>query len=154
MPTVFIPAGPMPSGLPNKEKARVRQEYAQGLIGRDKLLEAESQSYHSAGTCTFYGTANSNQLVVETMGLHLPGSSFVNPGTPLRDALTKAAAVQATRLTDLGENYTPIGHIVDEKAIVNGIVALLATGGSTNHTMHLVAIARAAGIIINWDGYY
>mgnify|MGYP000232825241 CR=1 FL=1 len=153
LPTVFIPAGPMPSGLPNKEKARVRQEYAQGLIGRDKLLEAESQSYHSAGTCTFYGTANSNQLVVETMGLHLPGSSFVNPGTPLRDALTKAAAVQATRLTDLGENYTPIGHIVDEKAIVNGIVALLATGGSTNHTMHLVAIARAAGIIINWDDF-
>lgn len=153
LPTVFIPAGPMPSGLPNKEKARVRQEYAQGKIGRDKLLEAESQSYHSAGTCTFYGTANSNQLVVETMGLHLPGSSFVNPGTELRDALTKAAAVQATRLTDLGENYTPIGHIVDEKAMVNGIVALLATGGSTNHTMHLIAIARAAGIIINWDDF-
>lgn len=153
LPTVFIPAGPMPSGLPNKEKARIRQEYAQGKIGRDKLLEAESQSYHSAGTCTFYGTANSNQLVVETMGLHMPGSSFVNPGTELRDALTKAAAVQATRLTDLGDNYTPIGHIVDEKAIVNGIVALLATGGSTNHTMHLVAIARAAGIIINWDDF-
>ncbi|MEC7689890.1 MAG: phosphogluconate dehydratase [Pseudomonadota bacterium] len=153
LPTVFIPAGPMPSGLPNKEKARVRQEFAQGKVGRDKLLEAESQSYHSAGTCTFYGTANSNQLVVETMGLHLPGSSFVNPGTPLRDALTKAASVQATRLTDLGDNYTPIGHIVDEKAIVNGIVALLATGGSTNHTMHLVAIARAAGILVNWDDF-
>ncbi len=153
LPTVFIPAGPMPSGLPNKEKARIRQEYAQGKIGRDKLLEAESQSYHSAGTCTFYGTANSNQLVVETMGLHLPGSSFVNPGTELRDALTKAAAVQATRLTDLGDNYTPIGHIVDEKAMVNGIVALLATGGSTNHTMHLIAVARAAGIIINWDDF-
>lgn len=153
LPTVFIPAGPMPSGLPNKEKARVRQEFAQGKVGRDKLLEAESQSYHSAGTCTFYGTANSNQLVVETMGLHLPGSSFVNPSTPLRDALTKAASVQATRLTDLGDNYTPIGHIVDEKAIVNGIVALLATGGSTNHTMHLVAIARAAGILVNWDDF-
>lgn len=153
LPTVFVPAGPMPSGLPNKEKARVRQEFAQGKVGRDKLLEAESQSYHSAGTCTFYGTANSNQLVVETMGLHLPGSSFVNPGTELRDALTKAAAVQATRLTDLGDNYTPIGHIVDEKAMVNGIVALLATGGSTNHTMHLIAVARAAGIIINWDDF-
>lgn len=143
----------MPSGLPNKEKARVRQEFAQGKVGRDELLEAESQSYHSAGTCTFYGTANSNQLVVETMGLHLPGSSFVNPGTELRDALTKAASVQVTRLTDLGDNYTPIGHIVDEKAVVNGIVALLATGGSTNHTMHLVAVARAAGIIINWDDF-
>ncbi|MEG3768240.1 phosphogluconate dehydratase [Alteromonas sp. 14N.309.X.WAT.G.H12] len=153
LPTVFIPAGPMPSGLPNKEKARVRQEFAQGKVGRDALLEAESQSYHSAGTCTFYGTANSNQLVVETMGLHLPGASFVNPGTPLREALTRAAAVQVTRLTDLGENYSPIGHIVDAKAIVNGIVALLATGGSTNHTMHLVAVARAAGIIINWDDF-
>lgn len=153
LPTVFIPAGPMPSGLPNKEKARVRQEFAEGKVGRDALLEAESQSYHSAGTCTFYGTANSNQLVVETMGLHLPGSSFVNPGTPLREALTKAASVQATRLTDLTDNYMPIGHIVDEKAIVNGLVALLATGGSTNHTMHLIAVARAAGILLNWDDF-
>ncbi|WP_218310590.1 phosphogluconate dehydratase [Alteromonas antoniana] len=153
LPTVFIPAGPMPSGLPNKEKARVRQAYAEGKVGREELLEAESQSYHSAGTCTFYGTANSNQLVVEMMGLHLPGSSFVNPGTPLRDALTKAAAVQATRLTDLGENYTPIGHIVDAKALVNGLVGLLATGGSTNHTMHLIAVARSAGYIINWDDF-
>ena len=153
LPTVFIPAGPMPSGLPNKEKARVRQEFAEGKVGRDALLEAESQSYHSAGTCTFYGTANSNQLVVETMGLHLPGASFVNPGTPLRDALTKAASVQATRLTDLTDNYTPIGHIVDEKAIVNGLVALLATGGSTNHTMHLIAVARAAGIQLTWDDF-
>ncbi|GBL03335.1 phosphogluconate dehydratase [Glaciecola sp. KUL10] len=153
LPTVFVPAGPMPSGLPNKEKARVRQEYAEGKVGRDALLEAESQSYHSAGTCTFYGTANSNQLVVEVMGLHLPGSSFVNPGTPLRDALTKAAAVQATRLTDLGENYMPIGHVVDAKSMVNGLVALLATGGSTNHTMHLVAVARAAGLIVNWDDF-
>ncbi|WP_137166807.1 phosphogluconate dehydratase [Salinimonas lutimaris] len=153
LPTVFVPAGPMPSGLPNKEKARVRQEFAEGKVGRDALLEAESQSYHSAGTCTFYGTANSNQLVVEMMGLHLPGSSFVNPGTPLRDALTKAAAVQTTRLTDLTDNYTPIGHIVDEKAMVNGLVALLATGGSTNHTMHLIAVARSAGILINWDDF-
>lgn len=153
LPTVFVPAGPMPSGLPNKEKARVRQAYAEGKVGRDELLEAESQSYHSAGTCTFYGTANSNQLVVEMMGLHLPGSSFVNPGTPLRDALTKAAARQVTRINDLGDNYTPIGHIVDAKAIVNGIVALLATGGSTNHTMHLVAVARAAGYIVNWDDF-
>ncbi|MDC0602165.1 phosphogluconate dehydratase [Aliiglaciecola sp.] len=153
LPTVFVPAGPMPSGLPNKEKARVRQAFAQGQVGRKELLEAESKSYHSAGTCTFYGTANSNQLVVEVMGLHLPGSSFVNPGTALRDELTKAAARQVTRLTDLGDNYTPIGHIVDAKAIVNGLVALLATGGSTNHTMHLVAVARAAGYDINWDDF-
>ncbi|MET1218923.1 MAG: phosphogluconate dehydratase [Glaciecola sp.] len=153
LPTVFVPAGPMPSGLPNKEKARVRQAYAEGKVGRKELLQAESESYHSAGTCTFYGTANSNQLVVEIMGLHLPGSSFVNPGTPLRDALTKAAAVQATRLTDLGDNYTPIGHVVDAKAIVNGLVGLLATGGSTNHTMHLVAVARAAGYIVTWDDF-
>lgn len=153
LPTVFVPAGPMPSGLPNKDKARVRQEFAEGKVGRDALLEAESQSYHSAGTCTFYGTANSNQLVVEVMGLHLPGSSFVNPGTELRDALTSAAARQVTRLTDLGDNYMPIGHIVDAKSMVNGIVALLATGGSTNHTMHLVAVARAAGLIINWDDF-
>lgn len=153
LPTVFVPAGPMPSGLPNKEKARVRQDYAQGKVGREELLEAESQSYHSPGTCTFYGTANSNQLVVEMMGLHLPGSSFVNPGTPLREALTQAAAKQVARLTDLGDSYTPIGHIVDAKAIVNGLVALLATGGSTNHTMHLVAIAKSAGYTINWDDF-
>jgi len=153
LPTIFVPAGPMPSGLPNKEKARVRQAFAEGKADREALLEAESQSYHSAGTCTFYGTANSNQLVVEIMGLHLPGASFVNPGTELRDALTDAAARQVTRLTDLGDNYTPIGHIVDAKAMVNGIVGLLATGGSTNHTMHLVAVARAAGIIINWDDF-
>jgi phosphogluconate dehydratase len=153
LPTVFVPAGPMPSGLANKEKARVRQAYAEGKVGREELLEAESQSYHSAGTCTFYGTANSNQLVLEIMGLHLPGSSFVNPGTPLRAALTDAAAVQVTRLTDLGDNYMPIGHIVDAKSIVNGLVGLLATGGSTNHTMHLVAVARAAGYIVNWDDF-
>ncbi|XOV77494.1 MAG: phosphogluconate dehydratase [Aestuariibacter sp.] len=153
LPTVFVPAGPMPSGLPNKEKARVRQLFAQGKVGRDELLKAESESYHSAGTCTFYGTANSNQLVVEMMGLHLPGASFVNPGTELRDALTDAAARQVTRLTDLGDNYTPIGQMVDAKSVVNGLVGLLATGGSTNHTMHLVAVARAAGFLINWDDF-
>lgn len=153
LPTVFVPAGPMPSGLPNKEKARVRQMFAEGKVGRDELLEAESQSYHSAGTCTFYGTANSNQLVIETMGLHLPGASFVNPGTPLRDELTKAAARQVTRLTDLGTEYTAMGEMLDAKSFVNGIVALLATGGSTNHTMHLIAMARAAGFIIDWDDF-
>ncbi|MFT5281761.1 MAG: phosphogluconate dehydratase, partial [Yoonia sp.] len=134
LPIIFVPAGPMPSGLPNKEKARIRQEFAQGKVGREELLDAESESYHSAGTCTFYGTANSNQLVVEVMGLHLPGSSFVNPGTDLREALTSAAARQITRITDLGDNYMPIGHIVDAKAMVNGLIGLLATGGSTNHT--------------------
>ncbi len=143
----------MPSGIPNKEKARVRQLFAEGKVGKDELLESESASYHSAGTCTFYGTANSNQLVVEMMGLHLPGSSFVNPGTALRDELTKAAARQVTRLTDLGTDYMPIGHLVDAKAVVNGIVGLLATGGSTNHTMHLVAVARSAGFIVNWDDF-
>ena len=153
LPFVFVPAGPMPSGIPNKEKARVRQLYAEGKVGKEELLAAESASYHSAGTCTFYGTANSNQLVVEIMGLHLPGSSFVNPGTPLRDELTKAAARQVTRLTDLGTDYLPIGKLVDAKAIVNGIVGLLATGGSTNHTMHLIAMARAAGFIVNWDDF-
>ncbi|WP_019674295.1 phosphogluconate dehydratase [Arsukibacterium perlucidum] len=153
LPFVFVPAGPMPSGIPNKEKARVRQLFAEGKVGKEELLEAESASYHSAGTCTFYGTANSNQLVVEMMGLHLPGSSFVNPGSALRDELTKAAARQVTRLTQLGNDYLPIGKLVDAKAIVNGIVGLLATGGSTNHTMHLVAVARAAGYIVNWDDF-
>lgn len=153
LPFVFVPAGPMPSGISNSEKARVRQAYAQGKATREELLESESNSYHSPGTCTFYGTANSNQLVVEVMGLHLPGASFVNPGTPLRDALTKAAAVQSTRLTQLGDNYLPIGQLVDAKSIVNGIVALLATGGSTNHTMHLVAIAKAAGFEVNWSDF-
>ncbi|SNY41806.1 6-phosphogluconate dehydratase [Arsukibacterium tuosuense] len=153
LPFVFVPAGPMPSGIPNKEKARVRQLFAEGKVGKEELLEAESASYHSAGTCTFYGTANSNQLVVEMMGLHLPGSSFVNPGSALRDELTKAAARQVTRLTQLGDNYLPIGKLVDAKAIVNGIVGLLATGGSTNHTMHLVAVARSAGFIVNWDDF-
>ncbi|MDP4528720.1 phosphogluconate dehydratase [Alkalimonas delamerensis] len=153
LPFVFVPAGPMPSGIPNKEKARVRQLFAEGKVGKEELLEAESASYHAAGTCTFYGTANSNQLVVEMMGLHLPGASFVNPGTALRDELTKAAARQVTRLTDLGTDYQPIGKLIDVKSIVNGLVGLLATGGSTNHTMHLIAVARSAGYLVNWDDF-
>ncbi|PCJ32536.1 MAG: phosphogluconate dehydratase [Moraxellaceae bacterium] len=153
LPAVFVPGGPMPSGLPNKEKVRIRQLYAEGKVGRDELLKAESASYHSAGTCTFYGTANSNQMMVEMMGLHLPGSSFINPNTPLRDALTKSATEQVLKYTAMGDDFRPIGHMIDEKAIVNAIVGLMATGGSTNHTMHLVAIAKAAGIIINWDDF-
>jgi phosphogluconate dehydratase len=151
LPMIFVPAGPMPSGLPNKEKATVRQRFAEGKATRDELLEAESASYHSAGTCTFYGTANSNQMLMEVMGLHMPGSAFVNPNTPLRDALTVAATEQALRITHLGDDYRPIGRTVDEKAIVNAMVGLAATGGSTNHALHLVAIARAAGLIIDWD---
>ena len=151
LPTVFVPAGPMESGLPNKEKARVRQLHAEGKVGRDELLEAEAASYHSRGTCTFYGTANSNQLLMEMLGLHLPGSSFVNPGTALRSALTEAAAARAVAITHAGGSPTPIGELVDEKAIVNACVGLLASGGSTNHTLHLVAIARAAGIQLTWQ---
>lgn len=151
LPTVFVPAGPMESGLPNGEKARIRQLYAEGKATREELLEAESASYHSRGTCTFYGTANSNQLIMEVLGLHLPGASFVNPDNPLRDALTDAAATRAVQITRQGGEYTPVGEIVDEKAVVNACVALLASGGSTNHTMHLVAIARAAGIELTWD---
>jgi phosphogluconate dehydratase len=153
LPVVFVPAGPMVSGLPNKEKARIREEFAAGRIGRDELLAAESESYHSPGTCTFYGTANSNQMLMEFMGLQLPGGSFVNPGTALRDELTAEAVRAVLRITDLGDHYTPIGEIVDEKAIVNGIVGLLATGGSTNHTLHLVAIAAAAGVVIDWNDF-
>ncbi|MDN5500819.1 MAG: phosphogluconate dehydratase [Shewanella sp.] len=153
LPMLFVPAGPMKSGIPNKEKARIRQQFAQGKVDRAQLLEAEAQSYHSAGTCTFYGTANSNQLMLEVMGLQLPGSSFVNPDDPLREALNKMAAKQVCRLTELGTQYTPIGEVVNEKSIVNGIVALLATGGSTNLTMHIVAAARTAGIIVNWDDF-
>ena len=153
LPMLFVPAGPMKSGIPNKEKARIRQKFAQGQVDRAELLEAESASYHSAGTCTFYGTANSNQLMLEVMGLQLPGSSFVNPDDPLREVLSKTAAKQVCRLTEMGTQYTPIGEIVNEKSIVNGIVALLATGGSTNLTMHIVAAARAAGVIVNWDDF-
>lgn len=153
LPALFIPAGPMRSGITNAAKSAVRQRFAQGKASRDELLEAESASYHSAGTCTFYGTANSNQLLVEIMGLQLPGSSFVNPDDPLRDALTKYAAQLSTKITALGRDYRPLYEIVDEKSIVNSIVGLLATGGSTNHTMHIVAYARAAGIIVNWDDF-
>jgi phosphogluconate dehydratase len=153
LPVIFVPGGPMPSGVPNKEKARIRQLYAEGKVGRDALLESEAGSYHSAGTCTFYGTANSNQMLMEVMGLHIPGSAFVPPNTPLRDALTAAAAQRAARITALGTEYLPLARIVDEKSIVNGIIGLLATGGSTNHTLHLVAMARCAGITITWDDF-
>jgi phosphogluconate dehydratase len=153
LPVAFVPAGPMVSGLPNKEKARIREDYAAGKIGRDELLAAESASYHSAGTCTFYGTANSNQMLMEFMGLQLPGGSFVNPGTEIRDRLTEEIVLTVLRNTNLGDQYISIGKVVDEKAIVNGIIGLLATGGSTNHTLHLVAIAAAAGIKIDWDDF-
>jgi phosphogluconate dehydratase len=153
LPAIFVPAGPMPSGLPNPEKAKIRQLYAEGKVGRDALLEAEAQSYHGPGTCTFYGTANSNQMLMEIMGLHLPGASFINPNTPLREALTVAAAERVLQLTALGNEFTPIGEIVDEKVIVNGIVGLLATGGSTNHTIHLIAMAAAAGVKIDWQDF-
>jgi len=151
LPVVLVPAGPMPSGLPNQEKARVRKAHADGKASREELLEAESQSYHAPGTCTFYGTANSNQMLMEVMGLHLPGTAFINPNTPLRERLTLAAAERACEITARGDNYTPIGRTVDEKAIVNAMVGLAATGGSTNHAIHLVAIARAAGLVIDWN---
>ncbi|MFC4911923.1 phosphogluconate dehydratase [Actinomadura gamaensis] len=158
LPAILVPAGPMASGLPNAQKAAIRKRYAAGEIGRDELLAAEAQSYHSPGTCTFYGTANSNQLLMEVMGLHLPGASFVPPHTELRDAFTRAAGRRVVELTDLrgsrGEGtYTPIGELLDERAFVNGVVALLATGGSTNHTLHLVAMAAAAGIDLTWDDF-
>jgi len=153
LPVVFVPAGPMVSGLSNQEKARVREEHAAGRVDRDALLAAESASYHAPGTCTFYGTANSNQMLMEFMGLQLPGGSFVNPNTPLRDVLTAEAVRQVLQNTRLGDGYAPIGEIISEAAIVNGIVGLLATGGSTNHTIHLVAIAAAAGIKIDWDDF-
>jgi len=150
LPTVFLPGGPMPSGISNEEKGRIRQLFAEGKIGREELLKGESDSYHSPGTCTFYGTANSNQMLMEIMGMQLPGSSFVNPGTELRDLLNEEAVKIAIENTRVGFERS-IAHIIDEKVIVNGIIGLLATGGSTNHTIHLIAIARAAGIIINWD---
>ncbi|MBK8209470.1 MAG: phosphogluconate dehydratase [Rhodospirillales bacterium] len=153
LPTIMVPGGPMPSGLPNQDKAKVRQLFVQGKVGRDELLEAESRAYHAPGTCTFYGTANSNQMLMEVMGLHMPGTAFINPYTPLRDALTDAAARRVLQITALGDEYIPVGRVVDERAISNGIVGLLATGGSTNHTIHLVAIARAAGILIDWDDF-
>lgn len=150
IPGVFVPAGPMPSGIPNKEKAKVRQQYAAGIVGEDKLLETESASYHSAGTCTFYGTANTNQMMVEMLGVQLPGSSFVYPGTELRDALTRAAVEKLVKITDSAGNYRPLYEVITEKSIVNSIIGLLATGGSTNHTLHIVAVARAAGIEVTW----
>ena len=151
LPTLFVPAGPMPSGLSNKDKAAVRERFAEGKASRDELLESEMKAYHGPGTCTFYGTANTNQMLMEVMGLHLPGASFVNPGTPLRDALTRAAAQQAARLTRQGGHYLPLGQIVDERCLVNAVVALHATGGSTNHSLHLPAIAQAAGIQLTWQ---
>jgi len=153
IPAVFVPAGPMPSGMSNTERSRTRQLFAEGKIDEAELLEAEAASYHAPGTCTFYGTANSNQMLMEIMGLHLPGASFVNPNTPLRDALTRAATARAMAITAMGNDYTPVGEVIDERAIVNGVVGLNATGGSTNHTLHLVAIAQAAGIKLTWDDF-
>jgi phosphogluconate dehydratase len=152
LPSVLVPAGPMPSGLPNREKSRIRQLHAEGKVGSEKLLEAEAQSYHSPGTCTFYGTANSNQILMELMGLHIPGAAFVNPGTELRTQLTAAAGKRLAEVAATGSGFG-IGEIIDERALVNGIVAMLATGGSTNHTIHLVAVARAAGITLTWDDF-
>lgn len=153
LPTIFVPAGPMGSGLSNKEKAAVRERYAQGKATKEELLAAESAAYHSAGTCTFYGTANSNQMLLEAMGLHLPGAAFVHPSDPLRSVLTDAAVERVLQLTEASGNYRPIGQLVDEKCIVNAVIALLATGGSTNHTIHWIAVARAAGILIDWQDF-
>jgi phosphogluconate dehydratase len=153
VPAVFIPAGPMPSGLPNDEKAKVRQAFASGQATRAELMAAEMAAYHGPGTCTFYGTANTNQMLMEFMGLHLPGSSFVNPGTPLRDALTEAAVARAAGITHLGDDFRPTGRLLDERAFVNGIVGLMATGGSTNLILHLPAMARAAGIVLDLQDF-
>ena len=153
LPAVFIPAGPMPSGVSNTDRSKARQLFAEGKIGTKELLDVEAGSYHAPGTCTFYGTANSNQMLMEIMGLHIPGATFVNPDTPLRDALTRAATARALAITALGNDYTPVGEIIDERAIVNGVVGLHATGGSTNHTLHLVAIAKAAGLRLTWDDF-
>jgi phosphogluconate dehydratase len=153
LPAVFLPAGPMTSGIPNDQKAKVRQQFASGEVGRDKLMEAEMASYHGPGTCTFYGTANTNQMLMEFMGLHLPGASFVNPGTPLREALTIEGARRAMAISALGNEYTPVCDVLDERAFVNGIVGLNATGGSTNLLIHLIAMARAAGIVLDWEDF-
>jgi phosphogluconate dehydratase len=150
---VFIPAGPMPSGVSNTDRSKARQLFAERKIGTKELLDVEAGSYHAPGTCTFYGTANSNQMLMEIMGLHIPGATFVNPDTPLRDALTRAATARALAITALGNDYTPVGEIIDERAVVNGVVGLHATGGSTNHTLHLVAIAKAAGLRLTWDDF-
>ena len=151
MPTIFVPSGPMPSGIANKEKQRVRQLYAEGKVGRDELLESELGSYHSPGTCTFYGTANSNQMMMEMMGLHIPGSAFVQPGTKLRQALDREAVHRVAAIGQDGDDYRPLARCVDEKAIVNAAIGLLATGGSTNHAIHIPAMARAAGIAFDWN---
>ena len=153
LPTIFVPAGPMTSGISNAEKARVRGLYAQGKATRDELLDSEMKSYHGPGTCTFYGTANSNQMMMEMMGLHLPSAAFVNPNTPLRDALTAAAAKRAVEIRDGGNDYAPMGAVVDAKSLVNAIAGLLATGGSTNHTLHLIAMGRAAGVLLTWEDF-
>lgn len=153
LPCVFVPAGPMGTGLSNKDKAKVREQYAQGLVGRDELLKAESAAYHSPGTCTFYGTANSNQMLLEAMGLHVPGAAFESPGTEAREAFTRQALRTVLDIGKRGNRFTPIGQLVDERCIVNAMVALLATGGSTNHLIHWVAIARSAGILIDWSDF-
>jgi len=153
LPFIFVPAGPMPSGENNEAKAKTRQLFAEGSIGKEELLASEMKSYHSEGTCTFYGTANTNQILMEVMGLHIPGSAFVNPGTPLRDELTSFAAKRVSEITQLSSEHIPIAKVISEKSIINAIVMLLATGGSTNHTIHLIAIAKAAGIQINWDDF-
>src|SRR5690348_5680594 len=153
LPMLLVPGGPMPSGLPNKEKQRIRQLYAEGKVGKDELLQAEAASYHTAGTCTFYGTANSNQMLMEIMGLHLPGASFTAPDTPLRDALTAEVVRRVAANSALGGHYLPLGHHLDERAIINGVIGLHATGGSTNHLLHLVAMAQAAGIQLRWDDF-
>jgi len=153
LPVVFAPAGPMPSGISNSEKASIRQDFAEGKVDESALLKAESASYHAAGTCTFYGTANSNQMLMEIMGLHLPGASFVNTNTPLRDALTEEVSLKLLEFSPLGENYMPISKLINEKSFVNAIVGLLATGGSTNHTLHLIAMARSCGIVLTWDDF-
>jgi phosphogluconate dehydratase len=151
LPAIFVPSGPMPTGIPNKEKQRVRQLYAEGKATRAELLASEMASYHSPGTCTFFGTANSNQMMMEMMGLHIPGSAFIQPGTQLRQALDREAVHRVAQIGRKGEDYRPLGHVVDEKAVVNAAVGLLATGGSTNHAIHLPAMARAAGVIFDWD---
>ncbi|MDB2708197.1 phosphogluconate dehydratase [Amylibacter sp.] len=153
LPAVFLPAGPMSTGQSNDEKAKIRQDYAEGKANRSDLMASEMASYHGPGTCTFYGTANTNQMLMEFMGLHLPGSSFINPNTPLRDALTDFGAKHALSISDLNSNYIPVSKILDEKAYVNGIVGLMATGGSTNLLIHLIAMARASGIIIDWSDF-
>ena len=153
LPSVFVPAGPMPSGLPNPEKVRIRQLFAEGKVDREELLRAEAESYHTQGTCTFYGTANSNQMLMEVMGLHLPGAAFTNPGTPLREALTRAATHRAAAITAQGDDYRPMGELIDERSVVNGIVGLMATGGSTNHALHIPAMAAAAGILVTLEDF-